>query len=69
MTPDARLVVGVDLGASHVNVAVADLTGAVTVKERHEIAIAAGPEEVLGSVVGLASSPLAALGRSDRDLL
>lgn len=69
LTPDARLVVGVDLGASHVNVAVADLTGAVIVKERHEIAIAAGPEAVLGSVVGLANSLLAVLGRSDRDLL
>jgi predicted NBD/HSP70 family sugar kinase len=69
LTPDARLVVGVDLGASHANVAISDLTGAVIVKQLLPIAIAAGPEEVLGSVVSLANSLLTTLGRQEDDLL
>ena len=49
--PTARLVLAVDLGASHSVIAVTDLAGTVLASLRAEIAIDSGPEPVLDLVI------------------
>ncbi len=51
MNPESRVVAGVDIGASHTSVALADLAGAVLAEHSAELDIAAGPEKVLGSAL------------------
>ncbi|MCH6471909.1 ROK family transcriptional regulator [Sinomonas terrae] len=48
---EARTVLAVDVGASHVRVALTDLNGEVLAEEREAMPVAAGPEAVLGYVV------------------
>jgi predicted NBD/HSP70 family sugar kinase len=52
--PRARVVLAVDLGATHAVVAVTDLQGEILASEREKIEIARGPEEVLEWVIGAA---------------
>jgi predicted NBD/HSP70 family sugar kinase len=49
--PSARVVLAVDLGASHCVIAVTDLAGAVLARLRTEITVDAGPEVVLDLVI------------------
>ncbi|WP_408898294.1 ROK family protein [Nocardioides sp. R1-1] len=57
--PGARVVVGVDLGASHARAAVADLDGRILAERGEPIDIADGPERVLGWVQDTATALLA----------
>ncbi|WP_096423687.1 ROK family transcriptional regulator [Microcella alkaliphila] len=69
LVPDARLVIGIDLGASHATIAIGDLSGGVVVQDRHQIAISSGPQDVLGSVVNAGLQLLTSIGRGPEDLL
>jgi glucokinase len=44
----SHVVAGVDIGASHTSVALADLAGVVLAERRAELDVASGPEKVLG---------------------
>ncbi|KHL03507.1 ROK family transcriptional regulator [Sinomonas humi] len=57
---EARTVLAVDVGASHVRVALTDLNGEVLAEERELMPVAAGPEAVLGYVIESAERLLAA---------
>ncbi|MGK9147525.1 ROK family transcriptional regulator [Plantibacter flavus] len=60
--PLARIVVAVDLGATHGTVAVTDLAGAILASTRSQLDIAQGPETVLRWVVETATALLAEPG-------
>ena len=70
LNPTAKVVVGVDVGATHVRAVLADLSGSVLGEESTDLPVADGPEAVLGWVVSAvdrlaASAPdadLAAVG-------
>jgi predicted NBD/HSP70 family sugar kinase len=66
--PDARLVLAVDLGATHARLAVTDLASTVLAEAAAPLAIAAGPEVVLDWVVEHGRELLASTGRPLRDL-
>jgi predicted NBD/HSP70 family sugar kinase len=66
--PAARVVAGVDLGASHARAAVADLSGTVLAERRTDLDIAEGPGRVLGWVTDVVLDLLAEAGRSRADL-
>ena len=66
--PAARVVAGVDLGASHARAAVADLSGTVLAERRTDLDIAEGPDRVLGWVTDVVLELLAEAGRSRADL-
>ncbi|MEG9226974.1 ROK family transcriptional regulator [Aeromicrobium sp. Sec7.5] len=59
LNPTAKVVVGVDVGATHVRAVLADLSGSVLGEEATDLPVADGPEVVLGWVVA-ATSRLAA---------
>jgi glucokinase len=61
--PVARVVVGIDLGATHGTVAVGDLAGGVLSAATVELEIADGPDAVLGAVLGTATSLLDGVAR------
>ncbi|MGM9473016.1 ROK family protein [Pseudarthrobacter sp. YS3] len=66
--PAARTVLAVDVGATHVIVAVTDLSGRVLAEQRLAQDVAAGPEAVLDRVVGEGLALLAKAGRTASDL-
>lgn len=51
VNPRARVVVGVDLGATHARAVLADLAGTILAEARADLDIADGPEVVLGWVI------------------
>lgn len=63
------VVLGVDVGASHLRVGVADLSGTALADATRGLLVSEGPETVLDTVVELGSALLHQLGRSGRDLL
>ncbi|WP_029290156.1 ROK family protein [Cellulomonas sp. HZM] len=63
--PAARVVLAVDLGATHARLAVTDLAGEVLAEHAEQIAIADGPGEVLGTVVDRGRKLLEQTGRAD----
>ena len=67
--PAARVVAGVDLGASHARAAVADLSGTVLAEQRTDLDIAAGPDRVLGWVTETIHALLETAGRNRGDLV
>ncbi len=69
ITASDRVVLGVDVGASHVRIAISDLTGKTLAENAQAIRVTAGPETVLGWVTEAAHGLLEGLGRSPRDLL
>lgn len=69
LAPLARLVVAVDVGASHLSVGIADLSGTVLVHHDQAVAVSEGPEVILGIVSTLISRGLADLGRDPGDLV
>ncbi|MGD8201303.1 ROK family protein [Ornithinimicrobium sp. W1679] len=66
--PSSRVVVGVDLGVSHVHVAVTDLTNRVLAEDLEDLRIADGPEPVLRRTTALAARLLEHAGRSLDDV-
>jgi predicted NBD/HSP70 family sugar kinase len=59
MNPQARVVAGVDVGATHVSVVVADLAGTVVAEAGASLEVAQGPEVVLAWVTRTVSELLA----------
>src|SRR6478672_13977391 len=68
MNPGARLVVGVDVGATHARAALTDLAGTVLGEVDARIAVADGPEAVLGWVLDSVRELVDATGRPLADL-
>jgi predicted NBD/HSP70 family sugar kinase len=66
--PSVRVVLAVDVGATHVIVAATDLNGQVLAEQRLAQDVSDGPEAVLGRVVKEGVSLLAAAGRGMADL-
>lgn len=68
LNPSARLVVGIDLGATHASAVLADLSGAVLGSTTERLDIAAGPDPVLTWVGDTVDTLLTGAGRSVNDL-
>ncbi|MET3720527.1 ROK family transcriptional regulator [Arthrobacter sp. UYEF21] len=66
--PSARLVLAVDVGATHVVVAVTDLCGKILAEHRLALQVADGPETVFDQVVAQGKELLAVAGRSAEEL-
>ncbi|MCU1531522.1 MAG: hypothetical protein JWO49_1093 [Arthrobacter sp.] len=66
--PSARTVLAVDVGATHVIVAVTDLGGSILAERRLSQEVSAGPEAVLDRVLEEAASLLLESGRTKADL-
>ncbi|MCU1536638.1 MAG: hypothetical protein JWP82_989 [Humibacillus sp.] len=67
--PQARVVVGADLGATHARIALTDLTGRPLHQMSEDLAIVDGPEVVLDWVIRMTERMLEITGRSPRDLI
>ena len=68
LNPSARVVVGVDLGATHATAALTDLAGEVLAERRAELEISQGPDEVLAWVTSTVGTLLADAKRPVADL-
>lgn len=66
--PAARVVLAVDVGATHVNIAVTDLNGTVLAERRLSQDVADGPDAVLDRVVSEGTKLLRRAGRGTEDL-
>jgi predicted NBD/HSP70 family sugar kinase len=66
---DARLLVGIDLGATHAVVGLTDLAGKVRDTRAERLAVADGPRPVLGRVSELARELVEASGRPWTDVV
>jgi len=64
-----KIVLAVDIGASHVRIAVCDLTGKPLQENSAAIAVAEGPDAVLGWVIEAGDTLLRESGRTLADLL
>lgn len=69
LNPEAGVVLGADLGATHCHVAAADLAGNTTVIRDSAVDIAAGPVTVLDEVLQHFADVLSRSGRSPSDVL
>jgi glucokinase len=69
ITASERVVLGVDVGASHLRIAISDLTGRIQAEDGEGILVTEGPEVVLGWVETAARRLLEKLGREPSDLL
>ncbi|WP_168625757.1 MULTISPECIES: ROK family transcriptional regulator [unclassified Cryobacterium] len=69
LNPGARVVLGVDVGASHAKLAIADLAGTILAQHGEPLPVADGPEAVLSWVVDAGHDLLAGLGRDTADLI
>ena len=68
LNPSARLVLAVDIGASHATLAVTDLAGTIIAEHGEPLDVRLGPEPVLTWTVENAQALLQQAGRTDRDL-
>lgn len=68
VNPAARVVLGVDLGATHARAAIADLSGELLAEERADLEIAEGPDVVLAWVETVAHRLLEHAQRPITDL-
>ncbi|WP_243395123.1 ROK family transcriptional regulator [Nocardioides currus] len=68
LNPSARVVVGVDLGATHARAVLADLAGTILAEARADLDIADGPDVVLGWVTTTVRSLLRGQQRKLADL-
>jgi len=66
--PGARVVAGIDLGASHARAALADLSGTVLAERRVDLDIAEGPTAVLGWATDVVQELLGEVGRRGEEL-
>jgi predicted NBD/HSP70 family sugar kinase len=69
ITASERVVLAVDVGASHVRIAISDLTGRIQAETGAAIQVTEGPEAVLAWVETAARELLDGLGREASDLL
>lgn len=69
ITASERVVLAVDVGASHVRIAIADLTGAIQAETATDMRVTDGPVAVLTWVVDAATTLLESVGRARTDLL
>lgn len=69
LLPDARLVLAIDLGASHLRVALSDLACTPLVQSQTPISFADGPEEILQTAMDLAKELLVSLDRDREDVI
>jgi len=67
--PRARVVLAVDLGATHARLAVTDLAGQVLAEHHEALAIGAGPDPVLDRVARVGTDLVAQAGRTSGDLV
>ncbi|MHA7176999.1 ROK family transcriptional regulator [Arthrobacter sp. Sr24] len=67
--PSARVILAVDIGATHVLIALTDLGGRVLSELRTSIDIAAGPTAVLDEVLEQCRQVFATAGRHERELV
>ena len=67
--PAAKVVAGIDLGASHATAAIADLSGTVLAERRTDLDIAEGPHRVLGWTTDVSLELLEEAGRRRADLV
>nr|WP_243399618.1 ROK family transcriptional regulator [Arthrobacter glacialis] len=67
--PSARVILAVDVGATHVLIALLDLRGTVLSELRETIDIAAGPTAVLDQVLELCGQLFQQAGRHERELV
>jgi len=68
LNPMARLILAADVGATHLSVALTDLTGEIVARSTTPLNIAEGPEIVLAEVVRTGQSLLEQAGRPLADL-
>lgn len=68
LNPTSRLVVGVDVGATHARAALTDLNGSILGEVDARLAVADGPDAVLAWVVDSVGALFAAADRSPADL-
>ncbi|TDO52703.1 putative NBD/HSP70 family sugar kinase [Kribbella sp. VKM Ac-2527] len=66
--PTARLILAADVGATHLSVALTDLTGVILDQSSTPLNIAEGPQIVLAAVARAGRELLSAAGRSTADL-
>ena len=69
LNPSARLVLAADIGASHANLAIADLTGRLLVHRGASMPVSDGPERVLSWMVETGHELLAEIDRDHSDLI
>jgi glucokinase len=68
LNPAARVVLAIDLGASHATVAVLDLSADIIAERTDALDIALGPERVLGHAIEVGAALLASAGRASADI-
>ena len=66
---DSKVVLGVDVGASHLRVGLTDLAGTGLADASRNLPVSEGPETVLGTVADLGAALLKEAGRTVEDLL
>ncbi|WP_407643183.1 ROK family transcriptional regulator [Cryobacterium tepidiphilum] len=69
LATDTKVVLAVDIGASHIRLAVSDLSGRPLLEDATDMEVSAGPEAVLNWVIDAGDALLTAAGRSLADLL
>ncbi len=67
--PSARVILAIDVGATHVLIALTDLSGRVLSELRESMDIAAGPIQVLDAVLERCGQVFATSGRHERELV
>ncbi|NKX51124.1 ROK family transcriptional regulator, partial [Arthrobacter deserti] len=68
LNPGARVVIGADIGATHMLVALTDLAGTVLAEAQEALDIAEGPEQVLSRLTSAAAGLLQRAGRTIGEL-
>ncbi|MGO3510324.1 MAG: ROK family protein [Glutamicibacter arilaitensis] len=69
LLPDARLILAIDLGASHLRVALTDLSPTLVAQSQLPISFADGPVAILESALVLADELLASQQRTREDVI
>jgi len=69
LLPEARLVLAIDLGASHLRVALANLASTPLLRAQSPIVLTDGPQAILQTALDLAEGLLQELGRSREDII
>lgn len=69
ITASGRYVIGVDIGASHVRVALSDITGRVLEEMNTILAVSEGPRVILDAAIASARELIERAGRQTEDLL
>ena len=67
--PRSRVIIGVDLGATHGTIGITDLNGAVIARTHHTLNIAVGPDAILGLALDSAAELLESTGHKAADVM